>query len=191
MHGNNTVNYFNHERKRSYEKINCTYTLHDYRILHDCLWKYQYNCPCRHRHIIHYICYQWSCLSDRFQWDYSRHCDNTFHIIFRFHWINGRPCRNPKSFYRLWLLRGCQINCRIWDPCPRCHWRLQRPFYPGDYNTYSEEQSLSINNTEVTFKGNDGRLYVITWTDGTYAYAIDSSAGLDLETAKTLVTQLQ
>lgn len=61
----------------------------------------------------------------------------------------------------------------------------------GDYNTYSEEQSLSINNTEVTFKGNDGRLYVITWTDGTYAYAIDSSAGLDIETANTLVTQFQ
>lgn len=61
----------------------------------------------------------------------------------------------------------------------------------GDYNAYSEEQSLSINNTDVTCKGNDGKLYVITWTDGTYAYAIDSSAGLDLETAKTLVTQLQ
>ena len=61
----------------------------------------------------------------------------------------------------------------------------------GDYNAYSEEQSLSINNTDVTYKGNDGKLYVITWTDGTYAYAIDSSAGLDLETAKTLVTQLQ
>ena len=43
----------------------------------------------------------------------------------------------------------------------------------------------------MTFKGNDGRLYVITWTDGTYAYAIDSSARLDLETAKPLVTQLQ
>lgn len=61
----------------------------------------------------------------------------------------------------------------------------------GDYNAYSEEQSLSINNTDVTCKGNDGKLYVITWTDGTYAYAIDSSAGLDLETAKTLVTHLQ
>lgn len=60
----------------------------------------------------------------------------------------------------------------------------------GDYNSYSEEQSLSINDTDVTCKGNDGKLYVITWTDGTYAYAIDSSAGLDLETAKTLVTQL-
>lgn len=61
----------------------------------------------------------------------------------------------------------------------------------GDYNAYSEEQSLSINNTDVTLRGDDGKIYVITWTDGTYSYAIDSDAGLDLDTAKDLVTQLQ
>jgi len=43
----------------------------------------------------------------------------------------------------------------------------------GDYNDYDEVNKVTINNNQVTMKGNKGKVYVATWTDGEYTYAVD------------------
>ena len=43
----------------------------------------------------------------------------------------------------------------------------------GDYNDYSEKTEVSISGNQVSLKGNDGKVFVATWTSGEFTYAID------------------
>lgn len=43
----------------------------------------------------------------------------------------------------------------------------------GDYNEYNEENEVFVSGNQVTLKGNDGKVFVATWTSGEYTYAID------------------
>ena len=59
----------------------------------------------------------------------------------------------------------------------------------GDYNQYSETQSLTVGDISVTAKGEDGKIMVALWTSGDYTYAIDAEGGLDAQQVCDLVSQ--
>ena len=42
----------------------------------------------------------------------------------------------------------------------------------GDYNEYAETNELVVGDNTVTVKGNDGKVSLAVWTDGTYAYSV-------------------
>lgn len=44
----------------------------------------------------------------------------------------------------------------------------------GDYNIYENEETQDYNGMTVTARGNGDAYSVVTWTDGTYVYAIDA-----------------
>lgn len=60
----------------------------------------------------------------------------------------------------------------------------------GDYNSYHETTQTTLNDSSVTFKGNDGKIMVAIWSDGSYSYAIDAS-GLTSEEMTALIEQVQ
>ena len=61
----------------------------------------------------------------------------------------------------------------------------------GDSTAYAEENTLDVDGTSVTARGNDGLVYAATWTDGTYTYAITASAGLESDSVSALVPSIQ
>lgn len=71
----------------------------------------------------------------------------------------------------------------------------------GDYNVYKEETRAELDGRQVTFKGNDGKVSLTTWTDGDYAYSLmyaditdettGSKAGISLEQMKELVSKVK
>lgn len=61
----------------------------------------------------------------------------------------------------------------------------------GDYNTYTETGSLTINNFEITTRGNDGTISNALWSDGTYTYAVVSSKGLTTTELTELLAEIQ
>ena len=54
----------------------------------------------------------------------------------------------------------------------------------GDYNEYENTKTVSVNDLQVTLRGNGERVNVATWKDGEYAYAI--STGTDISSEKML-----
>ncbi len=60
----------------------------------------------------------------------------------------------------------------------------------GDFNNYSETEQITVNEHDVTFRGEDGKIMVAIWSDGSYSYAIDTS-GLTSETMTALIAQIQ
>lgn len=61
----------------------------------------------------------------------------------------------------------------------------------GDYNTYAETGSLTINDAEITTRGNDGTISNALWSDDTYTYAIVSSKGLTTTELTELLAEIQ
>ncbi len=71
----------------------------------------------------------------------------------------------------------------------------------GDYNAYKEETRTELDGRQVTFKGNDGKVSLATWTDGDYAYSLmyadltddtaGSKTGISLEQMKELVSKVK
>lgn len=58
----------------------------------------------------------------------------------------------------------------------------------GDHTQYEQTDFVSIENNEVTMKGNDNKVHVATWTSGDYAYSITSNAGLSRGATTDLVS---
>lgn len=52
----------------------------------------------------------------------------------------------------------------------------------GDFNTYADTTTQTAGAVEVTLRGDAGLVSVASWTDGTYAYAITATPGLDAQT---------
>ena len=61
----------------------------------------------------------------------------------------------------------------------------------GDYNTYDETGTLDVDGITVTTKGNDGLIYVATWTSGDFTFSITATAGLDSDGVTELVQAVQ
>lgn len=60
----------------------------------------------------------------------------------------------------------------------------------GDYNDYAVTETQTVDGKTVTCKGNDGLVSNATWTDGTYAYSIMSTVGMNAEQLSTFVQSL-
>jgi len=56
----------------------------------------------------------------------------------------------------------------------------------GDYNSYDNERTVSIDGTEVTLKGTGDNVYVATWTKNGYSYAIDIDSEQTIEDSEIL-----
>lgn len=62
----------------------------------------------------------------------------------------------------------------------------------GDYRNYSEVKIEALEGREVTFKGDDGKVLLAIWNDGTYAYSMSvEGAGISQEEMATLVKGIQ
>ncbi len=61
----------------------------------------------------------------------------------------------------------------------------------GDYNTYEETNTLTVNDREVTTYGNNGTIADAVWNDGTYTYAVISSKGLTATELTELLAEIQ
>ncbi len=48
----------------------------------------------------------------------------------------------------------------------------------GDYNQYDTEKTVSLDNIDVTIKGNSGEYTLAVWTKGDYAYSVSISYGV-------------
>lgn len=57
----------------------------------------------------------------------------------------------------------------------------------GDYNQYAQETTLTIFGCVVTLKGGADGYTLAAWTDGTYAYSINSSTPLSLDAFQALL----
>lgn len=72
----------------------------------------------------------------------------------------------------------------------------------GDYNKYNSEVMAELDGRQVTFKGNDDKVSLATWTDGDYTYSVmyadlaDNGAGseetgVSAEQMKELVSKVK
>ena len=57
----------------------------------------------------------------------------------------------------------------------------------GDYNQYTQETTLTIFGCVVTLKGSADGYTLAVWTDGTYAYSVNSSTPLSLDAFQSLL----
>ena len=60
----------------------------------------------------------------------------------------------------------------------------------GDYNIYAEINSVTVADTEVTLRGNDGKVYGAVWNDGTYSYAYYTEDGVTAESAQAQIAEI-
>lgn len=60
----------------------------------------------------------------------------------------------------------------------------------GDYEKYGETETVTLNEREVTLKGNSGKVHTAVWTEGDYSYAVLSSEGMEKVFASDLIESL-
>ena len=62
----------------------------------------------------------------------------------------------------------------------------------GDYNEYRNVETVKVGDYDVTEKGDEGKIFIATWTDGTYSYAIDTDrAELNAEDITNLIANIK
>lgn len=61
----------------------------------------------------------------------------------------------------------------------------------GDFNTYSEIQTLTVDRASVTLKGDLGHFYLALWESGGYSYSLHSVKGYDAGTWDTILQSIQ
>lgn len=63
----------------------------------------------------------------------------------------------------------------------------------GDYTEYSENNSVAVDNIQVTMKGENGKINLATWTDNGYTYSIGvySETGISVEEMSGFITGIQ
>ncbi len=60
----------------------------------------------------------------------------------------------------------------------------------GDYNAYDESRELTVDGIKISVKGNNGLIYLASWTDGEYAYSISVSQGCKEEAMETILAEV-
>lgn len=60
----------------------------------------------------------------------------------------------------------------------------------GDYNSYAETSVSEVDGMEVTIKGESGKAYLATWTDGEYTYSVSASAGMSRTEMAALICEI-
>jgi hypothetical protein len=61
----------------------------------------------------------------------------------------------------------------------------------GDYNEYSENNKMLVGDVEVQVRGENGKVYVVTWVMDDYTYAIDANEGIDTTVVSSIVSNLK
>ena len=61
----------------------------------------------------------------------------------------------------------------------------------GDYNEYENTKTVSVNDLQVTMRGNGERVNVATWKNGEYAYAISTRADISSDKMIELVSAVK
>lgn len=61
----------------------------------------------------------------------------------------------------------------------------------GDYTNYDKVKEITVNDLNVTFKGDESGFKLASWNDGTYAYAISSSAGMEKDMMISIIESIQ
>lgn len=60
----------------------------------------------------------------------------------------------------------------------------------GNYDTYNQSTALTVEDTEISIKGNDGTVNLATWTDGEYTYSVYTSAGMTADEIADFVAEM-
>lgn len=57
----------------------------------------------------------------------------------------------------------------------------------GDYNEYSQTESAEMGGKNVTLRGNDNKIFNVTWNSDGYAYSIVADKGLERDDVEAIV----
>lgn len=60
----------------------------------------------------------------------------------------------------------------------------------GDYNHYTDVNTVSVNGCDVTFKGNGGTVSTTVWTNGGYSFSVLSDPPLSADAMTALIAQI-
>lgn len=60
----------------------------------------------------------------------------------------------------------------------------------GDYSAYQTSDEISVNDAKVQVKGNEEKIYLATWSNGTHSYSISVNSGLAQEDLTTLISSI-
>lgn len=60
----------------------------------------------------------------------------------------------------------------------------------GDFNTYAEVSTITINGCDVTFKGTDGAVSTAIWTNGGYSFSVSADIPIRTEAMAALVAMI-
>lgn len=61
----------------------------------------------------------------------------------------------------------------------------------GDYNVYSESQTVQIGDYEVTLEGENGKIHLAKWTKNGYTYAVMPDAPMTVKAMTDLISQIR
>jgi len=61
----------------------------------------------------------------------------------------------------------------------------------GDYNVYSDEQTVNVGSREVSMKGNDGLVSTAVWTAGDYTYAVMADNAMSADAMAELISGIE
>ncbi len=61
----------------------------------------------------------------------------------------------------------------------------------GNYNSFSDIHEIQLDDSMVTFKGNNGKVNVATWIDDEYSFSVDSTKGLTKQEMISLVSEIE
>jgi len=61
----------------------------------------------------------------------------------------------------------------------------------GNSIPYDEERTLTVGDRQVSVRSTAGQVFVATWEENGYAYALCCQTGLDTETASSLISEVE
>ena len=61
----------------------------------------------------------------------------------------------------------------------------------GDCNDYAENETADVGGVSVQLRGTDGKVFVMTWTSGTFAYSVTTTNGMARDAALGMVSALK
>lgn len=61
----------------------------------------------------------------------------------------------------------------------------------GDYHVYPQSETATVGDVQVTLSGKDGKIYLATWADGGYSFAVQAGAGMSRDSMTALIQEVQ
>ena len=60
----------------------------------------------------------------------------------------------------------------------------------GDYQVYAQQAAAVVDGRQVEMKGNGGQIYLATWTEGGYTFAVRADAGMSRGEMEALIQEI-